>query len=137
LAGGNNCVSLVHLGIKLLYGVELPENLGCAELYQDTEFFKPVENIENIQVGDLTWFGIENPSVPPENIELVHRPNGELVNWRDFPVKHVGITYDIQEEPQILHATHFAGTNVVWGLSAFAQHRRYKKLYKVSRFKES
>jgi hypothetical protein len=136
LRNGINCVSLAHLALKDLYGYELPSTLGCAEMYQDTEHFKPVEDFQ-LQTGDLVWFGIEKPLTPPENIELVYNAAGDLVNWRDFPVKHVGVVFDVKEESRILHATHVTGTNVLWTLSDFAQHQRYRRLYKTSRLKET
>lgn len=136
LKDGINCVSLAHLALKDLFGYELPAELGCAELYQDKKHFEPVADMGQARGGDLVWFGIENPPKAPEDIRLYYGSAGELLNWQEFPVKHVTVHTGIEEagEPLLLHATNYnGGKNQLWRLSEFKAHRRYQKLYGITR----
>jgi hypothetical protein len=132
---GLNCVSLAHLVLKDLFDYELPAELGCAELYRDQEHFEPVESVGAMQRGDLVWFGVAEPRV--QAVEFTPRyEDGQLVNWADFPVKHVAIhTGERRPDHQLLHATYVEGTNAVWSLGKFANYGRYKKLYGITRLK--
>ena len=131
---GINCISLAHLALKDLYDYELPRELMCAELYADREHFIPLEDGEAMMVGDLVWFGIEDPEVQVHEF-VPHYENGSLINWADFPVKHVAIfTGEYADgDPLLLHSTSIVGTNVVWPLSYFKTYRRYRQLYGVTR----
>lgn len=134
---GINCISLTHLAIESLFNYRLPEDLHCAELYQDAGYFDEISSLSAMEVGDVIWFGVETPTIEPGAFVPVYE-DGILVNWRDFPVKHAGIFHGWSSngEPEILHATHLAGTNVIWPLSKFAEFRRYQKIYSVRRLKE-
>lgn len=134
---GINCVSLAHLALKDLFEYRLPPDLMCAELHMDREHFVSVGNLQDIQTGDLVWFGIEEPAVTVDEFESYYI-DGQLVNWADFPVKHVAIyTGEKGEDNEylLLHSTHIEGTNVVWPISKFASYQKYQKLYGVTRLK--
>ena len=134
---GINCVSLAHLALKDLFEYELPSELQCTELYMDRDHFDKVENIEDMQTGDLLWFGLQEPLVEAHEF-VPHYVSGQLLNWDDFPIKHVAIytgETDMDNEYLLLHSTHVEGTNVVWPLSKFREYHKYRKLYGISRLK--
>ncbi len=138
LQHGLNCVSLAHLALRELFNYQLPEHLCCAELFLDRTHFKPIETARQLQAGDLVWFGIQDPHTPPEAVKLHYSTDGALVNWRDFPVKHVAICTGQRDiataEPLLLHATQAEGGGTkLWPISKFQQYARYKKIYAVTR----
>ena len=127
---GINCVSLAHLAIKNLFEYELPRDLLCAELYADTKHFERIEQLQDMQTGDLVWFGIEQPAIHPEEFVPRYDEQGKLINWSDFPVKHVAIStgeHNEDRDPLLLHSTYYEGTNVIWPLSRFSAYPKYKK----------
>ncbi len=134
---GINCISLAHLALKDLFNYRLPPGLMCSELYADREHFRQVERLEDMQRGDLVWFGAADPKI--ELAEFVPQyEDGQLVNWTDFPVKHVAIdTGERGDDYQLLHSTYVEGTNVVWPLAEFENYKRYKKLYGITRLKNA
>jgi len=134
LEHGNNCVALVHLAIKEYFGYDLPSDLHCAELYQDSRHFEKLDDLAELEFGDLVWFGVKNPSISPAEFVPVYE-DGRLVNWREFPIKHVGINVSqgSEGEPEILHATFVEGTNTVWPLSKFGHYPKYSQTYGASR----
>ena len=133
---GINCVSLAHLALRELRNITLPSELMCAELHQDRTYFDEVSDSEMI-TGDLVWFGIENPPIEPHQFIPLYE-NGELTNWREYPVKHVAIAtgeVDYDGDPLLLHSTNLTGTNTVWPMRLFANYRRYKQIYGITRLK--
>lgn len=135
---GINCVSLAHLALKELFEKELPEDLLCAELYADRDYFDHFDSLDNLQTGDLVWFGIENPRIMPDDFTPLYE-QGRLVNWRDFPIKHVAISTGERDETGdelLLHSTYYEGTNTIWPLSQFASYERYRRTYGISRLKD-
>ncbi len=133
---GINCISLAHLVIKELFDYELPSELLCAELFLDHEHFAPVTDISHLQLGDLVWFGNINNVADPSQIELRYSKHGQLINWREFPVKHVAVFTGVTEanDPLLLHATFFGGgKNTVWPLSKFQTYQRYQKMHGITR----
>lgn len=135
---GLNCVALAHLVLEDVYGTQLPANMRCYEMFTDDEHFDTVPDVAAVQAGDLVWFGVANPKLDVTDFVPIYQ-NDELVNWPDFPVKHVGIAIgkEEQQDPSILHATWFAGTNVIWPLSKFARYQKYAKIYGIQRYKQS
>lgn len=133
---GLNCIALAHLAINKLFEVELPPELHCAELYTDTQYFTRVDDLAEARRGDLLWFGVANPVIEPAAFVPLYR-DGMLVNWRDFPVKHVAVhtgKRDEQDEPLLLHASQEDSTNVIWPLPEFAKrNKRWEKFYGISR----
>ncbi|MGD0284332.1 MAG: hypothetical protein ABSB12_01930 [Candidatus Saccharimonadales bacterium] len=137
IRNGINCISLAHLVIKELFNYELPSGLLCAELFLDQEHFAPITDISNLQMGDLVWFGNGNNLAEPSQVELRYGKHGKLINWREFPVKHVAIYTGVMEvdDPLLLHATFFdGGKNTIWPMSKFQTYQRYKKMHGVTRF---
>ncbi len=137
LENGINCISLAHLAIRGLFKYELPEELHCAELFNDVSYFDEVPTVSDMEPGDLIWFGLEEPVMSAEEFVPVYQGD-KLTNWRDFPVKHVGIFTGKYEdsEPLILHSSNIEGTNVIWPLSRFDEYRRYQKIYGIRRLKD-
>lgn len=135
LAHGLNCISLAHLALRDIFDYELPGELHCAEMYLDQQHFTEVGDATQAQRGDLFWFGISGAAQPPEAFQPQYDAAGALVNWREFPVKHVAVhTGDYREDdPLLLHATHRTGTNSVWPLQQFFAYPRYQKLFAVRR----
>lgn len=132
---GINCVSLAHLAIRDLFDYELPSELQCAEMYLDRDHFKKVENTQDMCQGDLVWFGIEDAKIEPEEFVPVYE-DGALVNWADFPIKHVSLytgEKDERDYPLLLHATHVGGTNTIWPIDKFAVYRKYRRMYGITR----
>ena len=132
---GINCVSLAHLVTKELFGYTLPDKLGCAELYLDREHFNYADDVTAIRAGDLVWFGLLHCLEPPERFALQYDNQGRLVNWRDFPVKHVAIGTGLvtNGEPLLLHATYIDGReNKLWPLTKFSDYVRYRRLYGIT-----
>ena|SRR3990167_8331079 len=136
---GINCVSLAHLALKDLFEFDVPATLNCFELFIDRQFFDEVESTDNLRAGDLVWFGHMKPRVPIDKFVPEYNGLGQLLNWPDCPVKHVGIATGSEQraEPAVLHSTHIEGTNVLWPLSAFAGYRRYQKVYGITRLKDT
>ena len=132
---GINCVALAHLAIRDLFDYALPRELQCAEMYLDRNHFEKVNGTEAMRQGDLVWFGIDNATIEPEEFELVYE-HGVLVNWADFPVKHVSVYIGNKDErgvPLLLHATHVGGTNAVWPVDRFVEYRKYRRMYGITR----
>lgn len=137
LRQGINCVSLAHLALKDLFAYQLPPELDCFELYNDHDHFQPVANLENMQTGDLVWFGRQSPKIEPEDFIPMYQ-DGHLLNWPEFPVRHIAIyTGEFDEDYLLLHSTEFEGTNVVWPLVKFENYPRYRKLYGITRLKHA
>lgn len=137
IRNGINCVSLAHLALKDLFDYKLPSDLMCVELHLDAEHFNKVDKLEDMQAGDLVWFGVENPDIQVEEFTPVYA-NGQLMNWADFPVKHVAVyTGGLGENNDylLLHSTHVEGTNVIWPLEKFKDYVKYRKIYGISRLK--
>lgn len=133
--GGINCITLAHLAVRELFAVELPPELHFSEAFLDRRHFTDVPLLDDLRRGDLVWFGLESPPIQVADFRPVYR-DGQLVNYHEFPVKHVAIATgntDARGEPTLLHATHIAGTNVVWPLNKFAEYARYRKVYGISR----
>jgi hypothetical protein len=137
LQRGINCISLAHLALRDLFAYRLPADLLCCELYNDREHFRSVESHTNMQMGDLVWFGLANPKIEVSEFVPEYQ-HGELLNWPDFPVKHVAIytgEHDAQGDHLLLHSTATEGTNAVWTLGQFAAYERYQKIYGITRLK--
>jgi hypothetical protein len=133
---GINCISLAHLVIESLFEFKLPKELHCYELFNDMIHFDEV-TISDMKIGDLIWFGIDNPNIDLEEFTPIYQDN-RLVNYKDFPVKHVGIFdhFDSDGIPQILHSTMIDEANTVWAIDRFSQYKRYQKIYGVRRLRD-
>lgn len=136
LRDGINCVSLAHLALREVFDYELPSHLAFAELCLDRIHFASVESVNDARLGDLFWFGVQHAAKRPEDIVLHYNNKNELINWQEFPVKHVALHTGVGDptDPLLLHATFIGGgRNAIWPLSKFCHYRRYKKLYGISR----
>lgn len=138
LRDGINCVSLAHLALRDLFDIKLPSSLMCAEMYLDQQYFATVDSVQSSRRGDLYWFGIEDPHIQPDEFSFEYQ-DGELINWADFPVKHVAIHTGNalgSHNPLLLHST-FRVNNVIWPLEKFSNYIRYSKLYGITRLMQS
>ena len=139
LRDGINCISLAHLALRDLFDYELPAELFCLELYYDREHFTEVGGLENMQAGDLVWLGLASPTVEIEDFVPRYK-NGRLTNWSESPVKHAAIftgEKDQSSDHLLLHSTPYEGTNAVWPLKMFSRHKRYRKVYGITRLQIS
>ncbi len=143
MQNGLNCVALAHLVLRDMFGAEIEPSVRCFEMFNDNQRFRDIPfNAPNllgpaIRVGDLFWFGLDQPRIRIEQFAPDYANDGNLTNCKDFAVKHVGIfTGDDEEgDPLILHASWDEGTNAVWPLSQFAAYGRYRRIYAVRRYK--
>ncbi|ADP79988.1 hypothetical protein [Pseudofrankia inefficax] len=136
LRGGLNCVALAHLVLQDLFGHRLPASLRSLEMFRDRAHFEPVPAQARPRAGDLVWFGVADPPVPPEEFVPRYR-DGELLNFRDFAVNHVAIhTGDrVGDDFLLLHASSTEGTNALWPLRRFADYPRYARTYGIRRLR--
>jgi hypothetical protein len=131
---GINCVSLAHLALRALTGHSLPPELLCYEMFRDTGKFKDL-SVNDIQEGDLVWFGRRNPAISIDHFVPTFNENGYMTNWSDCGLTHVAIATGEAAvgDPLLLHASPVEGTTVVWPLSRFAEHPKYREIYRVAR----
>ena len=132
--GGVNCVALAHLVIRDLFGVDLPPQLQSFELFNDLADFEPVPAGYELEAGDLVWFGTDQPGVPLRDFTPRYAA-GELVNFDDFPVNHVGICTDSRDDTGdylLLHASCRDGMNSAWPMRRFGEYDRYRRVYAIS-----
>ena len=133
-AKGLNCIALAHLVLEDLFGRKLPPDLHCFEMFSDKQMFTTVDATDDMLTGDLLWMGPRSPKVPLAEFKPKYDQSGSLVNWRDNPIKHVGIyTGEQTDDYLLLHATHYEGTTAVWPLQQFTNYRRYEHIYRISR----
>lgn len=132
---GISCISLAHLALRDLFDYEIPADLQCLELYADREHFYEVDDIQDMQRGDLLWFGLAEPKIAIDDFEPRY-VDDQLLNWSDYPIKHVAVyTGEEAEDYLLLHSTPLEGTNVIWPMSKFADYKRYEKFYGITRLK--
>lgn len=138
IQNGLNCIALAHLALKDLFDYSLPPSLHCYEMFSDEERFLPIDAADEMQKGDLVWFGHSSPRIPIDEFVPHYDDGGTLTNWMDNPVKHVAIySGEKIDDFMMLHATYIEGTNVIWPLKKFADYVRYEKIYKISRLMAS
>lgn len=138
LEDGLNCVSLAHLAIRLTFDFKLPSDLYCLEMFQDEEHFEDVPSVRDARRYDIVWFGVDKTDAQLEEFEPIYDKSGQITNWSQSPIKHVGVIYEPDtNDPLVLHSTSRTGTNSLWRLSQFAEHKRYKKVHGIRRFIKS
>ena len=137
LRDGLNCVALAHLVTRDLFGYTLPARLQSLELARDLAHFEAVPDPERMRVGDLVWFGVDQPSVGLD--EFVPQYDGdELVNGSGVPVKHVAIYTGSRDDSDslLLHASSVDGTNALWPLRRFRDYDRCRRIYAIRRLRQ-
>lgn len=107
-----------------------PQGYGLYEMVVEDKRLRQVSKREPHLTGDLVLFGRQ-----PTDLEDLTRflPQFDcarfLVNWRQFPITHVGVVGDDNpQEPDILHASQYDGETAVWGPARFAETRRYAEV---------
>ena len=136
LRDGLNCVALAHLVTRDLFGYTLPARLQSLELARDLAHFEAVPDPERMRLGDLVWFGVDQPRVGLD--EFVPQYDGdELVNGADVPVKHVAICTGSRDasDSLLLHASSVDGTNALWPLRRFSDYDRCRRIYVIRRLR--
>jgi hypothetical protein len=138
LGAGLNCIALAHLVTRELFQYSLPSHMQATELSSDVVHFGLVESTADMITGDLLWFGTDKPVIHLDDFIPRFAADGELLNFDEFPINHVGIYTGERQgaEYLILHASPVDGTNAVWPLSRFADYRRYGTIYKIMRLRE-
>jgi len=107
--------------------------MGCLELCRDQSCFRVVD-IQEISRGDLLFFGRGEPGV--DAFEPEYDKNGNLLNSRASPVKHVAIhTGFVAPEPLLVHANPYDAGVGLWPLSRFSEYKRYADFLRAQRLK--
>jgi len=117
---GINCVTLAHMALSRV-GVWLPAELHANEMFLDmqrsTRHIAPAPSESQLwQPGDVVFFGLDWSDRAAEqfNPDYSGDGRGDLMNWVDSPIRHVGVVADIVEgEPAILHTSAANGIEVV------------------------
>lgn len=130
-----NCLTLVHAACKRMLGYELPKELLCTELYEDRAHTQHVSS-DDLKAGDLVWFGQADQRAQRLFVPQ-YDENGRIKNWANSPLQHVGVYIgrDDFDNPQILHASQQAGTNVVQSLDKIRQEPKHAHVLDISRLK--
>ena len=134
LRDGLNCVALAHLVTRDLSGYTLPAWFQSLELARDLTHFEAVPDPERMRVGDLVWFGVDQPRVGLDEF-VPQYEDDELVNGRDVPVKHVAICTG-SGDSLLLHASSVDGTNALWPLRRFSDYDRCRRIYVIRRLRQ-
>jgi hypothetical protein len=89
------------------------------------------EGAGGLRVGDGVLFGPTNPIVSVDGFRPEYDAAGDLKNWRDFPIRHIGIVASVGSSmgPQILHASQYDGRSTVWPLGKFKEYPRYARQF--------
>ena len=130
---GINCVIRAHLFVKDYFDVHLPAELRCTELYlDDSHLAHDSYEPGSVDPGDLVWFGRANSS-SRDTFRPDYAPDGNLRNWRQAPVSHVGIALPSSDGTiDVLHA--IPGENVtIWPIERFAEVPRYEQFRGISK----
>lgn len=144
LEQGINCIGLMHLLIKRLFGITLPQNLRVLEIYNDNPYFKTVDKEEELQIGDIVFLGRKQL---PEYIHL-YKPQYDkqknLINEDDGRTiigdKHAGyhtVMYAGEKDKdgrQLFIDIEKATDEVkVWTLQELMANEKYEVLYRIKR----
>lgn len=141
---GVNCIGLMHLLIKRLFNVSLPQNLRVLEIYNDNLYFKTVDKADELQTGDILFLGREQL---PDYINLykpIYDENKNLINEKEgsdiIGDKHAGyhtVMYtgvkDEKATPLVIDIESTTNEVRVWTLKELMDNEKYRVLYKVKR----
>ncbi len=132
---GANCYALYRLARKAL-GVE--ENLPSEGLYEAVLAVPSLgaeDRTGDLRVGDGISFGPQAPKIAIDRFMPEFDEQGYLMNWRDFPIRHIGIVASVGGDtgPQILHASQYDGKSTIWPLDMFQNFPRYARQFGTHR----
>jgi hypothetical protein len=141
---GLNCVALMHLLIPHLVGVELPGNLRGWEMYCSNPFFRDVDGVKDMNLGDVLFFG--RPTLPEyalqyspaydEHNELTNEEIGNNLIGHRYSGVHLAMNtgeVDDTENPLLIHANKMEGTVVIWSLAKFLDLKQYSTVHAIKR----
>lgn len=136
-AQGINCYLLARIAIQDFYGVSLPDQLRCTEMFYDTSYLERTPyDASRLRSFDLVWFGRAGAEQRVDSFVPDYDSEGNLRNWPESPTSHVALaTGEWHEgEPLLLHAVQRENVTV-WPLSRFKRFARYATLQGMSRVK--
>ncbi|MFA6572488.1 MAG: hypothetical protein WCT77_14765 [Bacteroidota bacterium] len=144
LKEGINCIGLMHLLVKRLFNISLPQNLRVLEIYNDNPYFKTVSETDELQMGDVLFLGREQL---PDYINL-YKPRYDegknLINEDEgkniIGDKHAGyhtVMYtgerDENSTPLVIDIEKAADNVRIWILKELMKNEKYKVLYRIKR----
>lgn len=145
LKDGINCIGLMHLLIRELFGIRLPQNLRVLEIYNDNPYFKTIDKLEDIQMGDIIFLGrkqlpeyifLYKPQYDKEK-NLINEEEGRAAIGEKYAgyhtVMHTG-DKDKNGNPLVIDIERIVDTVKVWSLNELMEEERYEVLYKIKRF---
>ncbi len=141
---GLNCVTLTHLLIPRLFDIELPGNMRGWEMYCINPFFGDVARAEDMDLGDVLFFG--RPTLPEyalqyspvydEYKELTNEEIGNNLIGQKYSGVHLAMNTgeaDDTENPLLIHASKMEGTVVIWSLAKFLDLKQYSTIHAIKR----
>ncbi len=141
---GINCIGLMHLLIKRLFGITLPQNLRVIEIYNENPYFRTVGKEEELRIGDIVFLGRKQL---PEYIHLYKPQYDEqknLINEDEGETmigdKHAGyhtVMYtggkDKDGEQLFIDIEKATGEVKIWTLKELMANEKYEVLYRIKR----
>ncbi|MCA9328774.1 hypothetical protein KC959_03310 [Candidatus Saccharibacteria bacterium] len=132
---GTNCYGLAALVCWHLFAQKLPRTMRGYEMFHDDRHFRRVDQ-EAPAVGDLVWLGYRGQEQNVASFIPQFNQSGWLINWRGFPVNHVGIVASTDEaDSLILHASQEKNRTTIEPLSVIQAVKRYAQQYARQRLR--
>lgn len=131
---GLNCVTLIHIVYREVFGVSLAPSLRAIELYFQNDFFESPDLSSKKQVGDIAFWARDNV----EEVLTEYRPafdvNGNLIGKCPFHLA-MYIGENKKDEALFVHAN-FIDKNVgIWTEKRIRSYIRYSTLLALKRCK--
>ena len=136
LEHGLNCVALVHLLLKALWGCHLPLDCQSIEMYYPNPHLQVVSSLQEMQMGDVIFVGRAGMQAALDAFVPRYDPTSRLTNWREFPGLHLCVytgLHDADGSPLFIHANGQDNGVAIWSLARIQQHPRYAVLYAIKR----
>jgi hypothetical protein len=141
---GLNCITLIHLLLKKLFTIELPNNILPWEMFCDNPYFTDVKSIKKIKTGDIFFFG--RKELPEFTLTYIPKYDSKknLLNAdegkRLIGDKYTGIhlamftgDFDKDGDPLLIHAGKIDMAVSIWSLKKFLSYEQYAVLHKTKR----
>lgn len=135
---GINCKVVPHEFARQQFGIELPPELQIAEAFFGADNpASPLRRLhpsENLRLGDWILYGRQD-ATHPQLIIPDYGSDGNMRNWRNFPINHVGVFLGTHHgQPMILHATPEHGVTIA-EQRTIQRSRRTAQVHDVLRLK--
>jgi hypothetical protein len=141
---GLNCIALMHLLIRELFDIELPDYLKGWEMYRDNPYLSKVPSMHDIKLGDMFFFGRDQlpsyavqyaPQYDDKN-ELINRAAGDKLIGQQYAGVHLAMhtgEFNSAREPMLIHTNKIEGTIVIWPLARFLGLEQYSTIHAIKR----